>query len=487
MNSGRATKEHNIEDTALQTNLEASEEIARQLRLRDLAGLIVIDFIDMMENRSNRSVERKLKDCLKNDRARIQVGRISHFGLMEMSRQRIRQGVIESSTHKCPVCAGTGLVRSTESIALLVMRAVEDHVLRKPGQSINVKVPTDAALYILNNKRNTLNALEAKHGLTITLLADDHIPGAHFQIERGEARVSTGDVPAMTHVRVDSAAMDELDVADAAIEDEDEEEEEAPEEPRAEGESDGEGEGRRRGRRRRGRGRDRDREARPEAVREPVQALVGNGESDDEGEDAADETNVVASDGTGEDSDEPRRRRRRGRRGGRRNRRENGEGDEAPVQGDATSAGEADTVVPLVADVVLAQDAIASDADATPEAVSEGTAEPVAEESRPRRRRSRRGSASTAEVEASPPTNEEALESAAALSAAGTPMAEPTEQPAAAELAGGPEADVEPAPETPAKPKRELPEGIVVSSSQPQADGETPKPKKAGWWQRVLR
>src|SRR5690606_34183336 len=121
VNSGRATKEHNIEDTALQTNLEAAEEISRQLRLRDLAGLIVIDFIDMEEKRNNRAVERKLKDCLKNDRARIQVGHISHFGLMEMSRQRIRFGVLESSTHVCATCAGTGLVRSVSSLALMIM------------------------------------------------------------------------------------------------------------------------------------------------------------------------------------------------------------------------------------------------------------------------------------------------------------------------------------------------------------------------------
>src|SRR5690606_16270090 len=150
VNSGRATKEHNIEDTALQTNLEAAEEISRQLRLRDLAGLIVIDFIDMSENRSNRAVERRLKDCLKNDRARIQVGRISHFGLMEMSRQRIRFGVLESSTHVCATCAGTGLVRSVSSLALMIMRAIEDHLLRKSGMSINVRMPTEGAHYILN-------------------------------------------------------------------------------------------------------------------------------------------------------------------------------------------------------------------------------------------------------------------------------------------------------------------------------------------------
>ncbi|WP_374627224.1 ribonuclease E/G, partial [Devosia sp.] len=188
VNSGRATKEHNIEDTALQTNLEAAEEVARQLRLRDLAGLIVIDFIDMVENRSNRAVERKLKEALKNDRARIQVGRISHFGLLEMSRQRIRFGVVESSTHKCPTCQGTGLVRSVESLALMVMRSVEDHVMKKPGQSINLRVPTDVALYILNTKRGTLNMLEAKYGLSITVVADDHVGPAHFAIERGEAR-----------------------------------------------------------------------------------------------------------------------------------------------------------------------------------------------------------------------------------------------------------------------------------------------------------
>ncbi|RYE82153.1 MAG: ribonuclease E/G, partial [Hyphomicrobiales bacterium] len=224
VNSGRATKEHNIEDTALQTNLEAAEEISRQLRLRDLAGLIVIDFIDMMENRSNRAVERKLKDCLKNDRARIQVGRISHFGLMEMSRQRIRFGVVESSTHKCPTCSGTGVVRSVESLALMVMRQVEDHVLRKPGQSINVKVPTDVALYILNTKRGTLQALEIKYNLSITLVADDHVGPSHFTIERGETRVHDHrEQIAGTHVRVDNVAMEE---ADAAIEDEVEEDEE---------------------------------------------------------------------------------------------------------------------------------------------------------------------------------------------------------------------------------------------------------------------
>ncbi|MGV3651937.1 MAG: Rne/Rng family ribonuclease, partial [Devosia sp.] len=269
VNSGRATKEHSIEETALQTNLEAAEEIARQLRLRDLAGLIVIDFIDMMENRSNRAVERKLKDCLKNDRARIQVGRISHFGLMEMSRQRIRHGVIESSTHICAHCAGTGRVRSVESLALLVMRAVEDHVLRKPGQSINVKVPTEVALYLLNAKRSQLNAIEARHQLSITILADDTlVAGSHFLIERGEARALPPPEPLRGPVRVDNATFAEIDLeAEGDIEADESADEEvdaqAPAEDRparGDGES-SERSGRRRRRRRRGGGADRADEA----------------------------------------------------------------------------------------------------------------------------------------------------------------------------------------------------------------------------------
>ncbi len=156
VNSGRSTREHSIEDTALKTNLEAAEEISRQLRLRDLAGLIVIDFIDMEEKRNNRSVERKLKDCLRADRARIQVGRISHFGLLEMSRQRIRTGVLESSTVPCPHCRGTGQVRSVSSLSLQILRALEDHLLRHSGHNLVVRTREEVALYVLNQKRRHL-------------------------------------------------------------------------------------------------------------------------------------------------------------------------------------------------------------------------------------------------------------------------------------------------------------------------------------------
>jgi ribonuclease E len=190
VNSGRSTREHNIEDTALRTNLEAADEIARQLRLRDLAGLIVVDFIDMEESRNNRAVERRIKDALKNDRARIQVGRISHFGLLEMSRQRIRTGVLEGSTVVCPHCQGSGAVRSTASIALHVLRVLEDALIKSSFHDISVRTRTPVALYILNQKRANLRDLERRFGVAIVVEADDTLTGANYHtIERGEPAV----------------------------------------------------------------------------------------------------------------------------------------------------------------------------------------------------------------------------------------------------------------------------------------------------------
>jgi len=187
VNSGRATREHHIEDTALKTNLEAADEIARQLRLRDLAGLIVIDFIDMDENRNNRSVERRLKECLKHDRARIQVGRISHFGLLEMSRQRIRTSVLESSTEKCPYCGGSGHVRSVSSLALQVLRALEEQLIRGGTHNLIVRTRPDVALYVLNQKRAHLRSLEERFAITITISADESVRAPQaFIIDRGE-------------------------------------------------------------------------------------------------------------------------------------------------------------------------------------------------------------------------------------------------------------------------------------------------------------
>ncbi len=231
VNSGRSTREHNIEDTALRTNLEAADEVARQLRLRDLAGLIVVDFIDMEEGRNNRAVERRIKDALKNDRARIQVGRISHFGLLEMSRQRIRTGVVEGSTAPCPHCAGAGTVRSTASIALHVLRVLEEALVRSSAHDITLRTRATVALYILNQKRAHLLDLEQRFGVHVTVAADDTLTGANYHaIERGEP-ASGVRAPPTQHLRVDSLRADllEEDVAEEEVAPVEEVEEPTPE------------------------------------------------------------------------------------------------------------------------------------------------------------------------------------------------------------------------------------------------------------------
>jgi ribonuclease E len=250
VNSGRSTREHNIEDTALRTNLEAADEIARQLRLRDLAGLIVIDFIDMEESRNNRSVERRMKEALKNDRARIQIGRISHFGLLEMSRQRIRTGVLEGSTAPCPHCAGAGMVRSTASIALHVLRLLEDALIKSSAHNIIMRTRAEVALYILNQKRANLSDLEQRFGVAVTITGDDTLTGtAYHAMERGEP--ATGVIEPL-------ARPDAIRVPEAPIlADEDEDIGEDGEAEEQAGEETEQGDGRKRRRRRRRRGRDR--------------------------------------------------------------------------------------------------------------------------------------------------------------------------------------------------------------------------------------
>ena len=228
VNSGRATREHHIEDTALKTNLEASEEVARQLRLRDLAGLIVIDFIDMDEGRNNRLVERRLKESLKNDRARIQVGRISHFGLMEMSRQRIRSSVLESSTDKCPHCGGSGHVRSVSSVALHLLRMLEEMLLKGATHNLIVRTRSEVALYVLNHKRAHLRELESRFQIAITVNADASVGAAQpFLIEKGEmvhsveaAKAIAAQSFAATPVVEEDEADDVEDIAEDESEDE---------------------------------------------------------------------------------------------------------------------------------------------------------------------------------------------------------------------------------------------------------------------------
>ena len=184
VNSGKATKESSIEKTALKTNLEAADEVARQLRLRDLAGLIVIDFIDMEERRNNISVEKRMKDKLKSDRARIQVGRISGFGLMEMSRQRLRPGMLEATTKECPHCLGTGLVRSDDSQALSILREIEEEAIRKRTKEIHATVPVGISNYLLNHKRENIALIESQYGISIIIEASSTMIGTEYELEK---------------------------------------------------------------------------------------------------------------------------------------------------------------------------------------------------------------------------------------------------------------------------------------------------------------
>ena len=322
VNSGRSTREHNIEDTALRTNLEAAEEIARQLRLRDLAGLIVIDFIDMEEKRNNRAVEKKLNECLKNDRARIQVGRISPFGLLEMSRQRIRTGVLESSSIPCPHCAGTGFVRSTPSVALQVLRSIEETLIKNAGYNLVVRTRMEAAFYILNQKRVHLRELETRFGVAISIVADDSLHGTTtYAIERGDPALKLEHKSAATGIQIDAIAPVDEPVEEDEVEIEAEAEEETAEEAQAREErgEEGEGGGRRRRRRRRRRGRDRDSFAGGDQAEDGAEAGETEGESDEEDAEVEATGEEAAPVEAGESSDEDARgrRRRRGRRGGR--------------------------------------------------------------------------------------------------------------------------------------------------------------------------
>lgn len=335
VNSGRSTREHSVEDTAYQTNLEAAEEVARQLRLRDLAGLIVIDFIDMEEKRNNRNVEKRLKDCLKNDRARIQLGRISHFGLMEMSRQRIRASVLESTMQTCPVCAGNGYIRSSSSLALHVLRSIEEHLQKHGTHDLIVRVPTQTALYVLNEKRSTITDLERLYGLHIMIEAVEGHGHQHIQIEHGAESTRKREVepvqPLAAVVDAEEAAVDDALAAQAAAELSDETVEEKPEVEASTDE--GSENGRRRRRRRRGRGRRNGAEGNgAENGDEDGEESEGEAPSDAEGE-----TDEVRADD--EDDGRERKRRRRGRRGGRRNR---------DNDNDAESGGEASADVPVM-------------------------------------------------------------------------------------------------------------------------------------------
>ena len=221
VNSGRSTRERNIEETAHKTNLEAADEIARQLRLRDLAGLIVIDFIDMEDARNNASVERRIKEAMKNDRARIQVGRISPFGLLELSRQRLRPSLMETNFEKCPHCAGTGMIRSIESAALYVLRAIEEEGIRKRSSEITVHVATKIALYILNQKRDALADIERRYGFRVFLFGDDTLIPPEYRLERIKARQAGEEISPIINTERIFAETDRLLEREAEAEEDD--------------------------------------------------------------------------------------------------------------------------------------------------------------------------------------------------------------------------------------------------------------------------
>ena len=431
VNSGRSTKERNIEATALKTNLEAAAEVARQMRLRDLAGLIVIDFIDMDENRNNRAVERKLKEALKNDRARIQVGRISHFGLLEMSRQRMRAGIIEGSTVTCPTCSGSGLVRSVESTALHVLRAVESDAIKGKHDSFTVTVSPEVAIYILNQKRSHLLGIEETYGVSVFVETDRDVHGADHKVEPVQSR---GLAKPAQHPAADVAVVED-DIAD-------QDEPEASEETDAENEDN---QPKKKRRRRRRRNRRDDAEANGQDNEAADDADEDSNAQTDTAQDASEETSNTSDDESEDDEDKPKRRRRRGRRGGRRNRR-NGEGDgETTAEGEEGTADE--TTDGSSPDAISETDGVTDDEGAAEEA--DGEAPVLIGYSR---------KAATPSPEETPVGEVEEVASAEEVSTTAEEAA-PAEQPA--------------------------PEEDAPAEQEPAEAAETPSgPARTGWWRR---
>jgi len=491
VNSGRATREHHIEDTATKTNIEAAEEVARQLRLRDLAGLIVIDFIDMDENRNNRTVERRLKEALKNDRARIQVGRISHFGLMEMSRQRIRSSVLESSTDKCAHCGGTGHTRSVSSVTLHLLRMLEEMLLKGATHNLVVRTRSEVALYVLNHKRAHLRDLETRFQITITINADASVGAAQpFTIDKGEqvhsleaakailAQSLAAPAPAEEEDEEDVEEIEDEETseetaAEGESDDAEEQDEEGGSESEASSESSGEDDGQRRGRRRRRRGRggrDRDRDA-PREPREAGEFSGANADpaaahADEAAEGDEGETEGEAGQG-GENGDAERRRRRRGRRGGRRNRR--GREGDAPYAGaDAAQEPVEPDVAAAVADLSGGPVADAPVHHAAPEHEQTSfpsAAEPLAaHEAAPAP-----APASVAETPAEPPRRRSTIREPAPIFSSG----------AMSDVQAN---DVTPAPAPAPAPE---PPATLAEPAAAEAPAESEaKPRRFGWWNR---
>ncbi len=508
INSGRSTKEHGIEQTAAATNLEAAREIARQLRLRDMAGLVVIDFIDMEYGSNVRKVEKAMKEALRNDRARIQVGRISGFGLMEMSRQRLRTGVLEATTRACPHCDGSGLVRTASSAGLSALRMIEDEAAKGKGTIISLYASQEAAIYVLNAKRADLAEIEERYGVSVEVIPEGENEGAKMRVASRGPKPSF--VPRFEPIIEPETDIDEDD--DYA----EEEETEAQDEPRSErrdrDEADGEGGRRKRRKRRRGRGRDRDGNEIAQSAADEGEG--GEADGDDEGEEDGErsEGGERSEDRSEDRNDErgPRKRRRRGRR--RRGGRGDGEGQGGESQGDEVQDGGAEDDGAQDDGVQAGDDA--TEAPVLVEAAKEAPA-------KPRRSRRRKADAQPVEVEAEAPVAEPAAEQVVAEVETEAPAkpkrsrrkkaeAAEAEAPVAEVVAEAPAAEpvAEAEAEAPAKPKRsrrkksdspeaEAPAAPAEETAATEPAPETPaaaaapaddKPgePRRGWWQRTF-
>lgn len=528
VNSGRSTKEGSIEDTALKTNLEAAEELARQARLRDLAGLIVIDFIDMEERRNNASVEKRLKDKLKTDRARIQVGRISGFGLLEMSRQRLRPGMLEATTQPCHICHGTGLIRSDDNMALTILRQLEEEGTRRRSKEVLLKAPVAIINYLMNMKRENIAQIEARYGMAVRIEADPHLISPDFTIEKFKTatRVIT-EVPSNV-ISASAALMDEIDDDVVEVEENDEvEAEEAVVPPVVDGDEEQPKKRRRRRRRRRKSG-----------DQVEGQAEGENGDEASEGAEAPSDAVSETADAApvegeaGPDEEKPKRTRTRRSRGGRNkssvaaataetdaNTAVDAEAPAEPVAPEADAA--SDDAAPVEkpkrtrtrrkkADPVADEGATDPSSGAETEVVTEAALEAAAPEEKPKRTRTRRkkvdpevAEAVADDATAAPAvkpkrkrrTKAEIEADKAAKAAAAQEVSAPQAAPAIAEVAAPAVAApapvvAEPAPvavdaaavvEKPAPvvaPVVETPAPVV----EEVAPAEPAKPKRKGWW-----
>jgi ribonuclease E len=446
INSGRSTREHGIEATAVKTNVEAANEIARQLRLRDMAGLVVIDFIDMDRNGNVRKVERAMRDALKNDRARIQVGRISSFGLMEMSRQRLRTGVLEASTKVCPHCEGTGLVRTASSAALSALRLIEEEAAKGKSSQITLRTSQEACIYVLNSKRHEIEDIEKRYGVSVEILPDGETEGARMDL------VATGSPP--KNMPKFMPIIDEDDDEDVVVVEE--EREETEEQPRK----------KRRRRGRRGRGADRTEGGSDQNVQTASNAPSGT----------AAEGNTAATD----DDAKPKPRSRGGR-----NRQSEAAVAETPVVDTSESAPSetGDTAQekpkPRSRRRVAKADDVAVKPDAAPE-------EAAAEE-KPKRRRAPRKAKAVDDASKVAPASEGKAEEKAPAKKPARSRAKKAES--VTETVDKP--DAEAVPKAPAKPrasraKAKTADKKPAENTAKEADTKNEGPPRQGWWQRTF-